>query len=288
MRFYRSKFFIICLATALALVLVPSALSVFGYTDLLRSGLKTAAKPFEWCGSKLSGAVSGFVSVFTEYDELKAENAELKEALANAEAAAHDNSVIQAENDWLKSYLKLKTDHPELSLTDATIVSRQSGNYATVLTLNRGTIHGIKRNMSVITSDGVFGYVSEVGLDWCKVVSLVETASSVSAYTDRAGVVGIVEGDSILREDGICKMTYIDASADIKVGDKVYTGGNGKIYPDGLLIGTVVSKEADEYSRTLIAHIEPAVDFDDISSTTQVMIITGYLNAGGEKNDTSP
>ncbi|MBO5415683.1 MAG: rod shape-determining protein MreC [Clostridia bacterium] len=288
MKFYRSKFFIICVAVAIVLVLVPSALSVFGYTDLVRSGLKTVAKPFEWCGSKVSEAVSGFVSVFTEYDKLKEENEELREALENAENKAYENSVIQAENDWLKSYLKVKTDHPQFAITDATIVSRQAGNYATVLTLNRGTVHGIKRNMSVITADGVFGYVNEVGLDWCKVVSLVETASSVSAYTDRTGTVGVVEGNSLLREDGLCRMTYIDASADIKVGDKVYTGGNGKIYPDGLLIGEVVSIEADEYSRTLVAHIEPAVDFSDIGATNKVMIITGYNTTGGTKDETSP
>lgn len=288
MKFYKSKFFIICVAVAIVLVLVPSALSVFGYTDLVRSGLKTVAKPFEWCGSKVSGAVSGFVSVFTEYDKLKEENAALREALENAENEAYEREVVQAENDWLKSYLKVKTDHPEFAITDATIVSRQAGNYATVLTLNRGTVHGIKRNMSVITADGVFGYVSEAGLDWCKVVSLVETASSVSAYTDRTGTVGVVEGDSLLREDGLCRMTYIDASADIKVGDRVYTGGNGKIYPDGLLIGTVTSIEADEYSRTLVAHIEPAVDFSDINATNKVMIITGYNTTGGSKNETSP
>jgi rod shape-determining protein MreC len=188
--------------------------------------------------------------------------------------------VITEENDWLKSYLKIKTDHPALLMTDATIISRQSGNYSTVLTLNRGKVHGIKRNMPVITADGVFGYVSEVSLDSCKVVSLVETASSLGAYTDRANVVGVVEGDSILRESGICKMTYIDASADIKVGDKVYTGGNGKIYPAGLLIGTVTSIEADEYTRTLKAYVEPAIDFSDISSTNRVMIITGYTTEG--------
>ena len=90
----------------------------------------------------------------------------------------------------------------------------------------------------------------------------------------------MVEGDQLLRADGLCKMTYIDASSDIKVGDKVKTGGNGNIYPAGLVIGTVVSIEADEYTRTLIAYIEPAVDFDDISKTSRVMIISGYTSGG--------
>ena len=281
MRFIKSKFFIICVVIAAVLVLIPSILSVFGYTDLVRSGIKTIAKPFEWCGSKAADAVSGFVSIFTEYDALKEENEKLKSELAQKEDFEHENEVIKEENEWLKAYLKVKQDFPDLLLTDASIISREAGNYATVLTLNRGYVHGIKKNMPVMTSEGVFGHVSEVGLDWCKVVSIVETASSLSAYTDRTKVMGVVEGDSLLRTDGLCRMTYIDADADIKVGDKVHTGGNGNIYPAGLLIGTVRSIEADEYTRTLIAYIEPAVDFDDISSSSRVMIITGYDTGGG-------
>ena len=276
MRFYRSKFFIICICVAVLLVLIPSALSVFGYTDVLRSALKTVAHPFEWCGTKVANAVSGFVSVFTEYDELKAENEELRAELEELKKQEHDNSVIKAENSWLKEYLDVKTKHPTMVLSDAMIISRESGNYATVLTLNRGPAHGIRRNLPIITEDGVFGYVSEVGLDWCKAVSLVETASSLGAYTDRGGAVGVVEGDASLRESGLCRMTYIDAASDIKVGDLVYTGGNGRIYPEGLLIGSVTKIEADEYTRTLVAYIEPAVNFSDINETSKVMIMTGY------------
>ena len=283
MRFFKSKFFIICLAIAIVLVLVPSALSIFGYTDVLRSALKTAAKPFEWCGTKAGEALSGFVSVFTEYDKLKEENTSLKEQISDSSELEHENEILREENEWLKTYLKIKQDFPDLLMTDAAIISREAGNYSTVLTLNRGSTHGIKRLLPVMTADGLFGYVSEVGLDWCKVVSVVETASSVSAYTDRTSVFGIVEGDQLLRADGICKMTYIDAGADIKVGDKVYTGGGEEsIYPPGLLIGTVLSIEADEYTRTLVAMIEPAVKFDSIAANSRVMIITGY-DAGEAK-----
>ena len=276
MKFYRSRFFIICVIVAAVLVLIPSALSIFGYADVVRSGLKTVAKPFEWCGKAAADAVSGFVSVFSDHDKLTAENAKLKEELRDTEELEHENAVLAEENAWLRSYLKVKQDFPNLLMTDASIISRESGNYATVLTLNRGSAHGIKRNMPIITEDGVFGYVSEVGLDWCKAVSLVETASSLGAYTDRGGAVGVVEGDATLRASGICRMTYIDAAADIKVGDLVYTGGGGKIYPEGLLIGKVTSIEADEYTRTLVAYIEPAVDFSDINDTSKVMIMTGY------------
>ena len=81
MRFVRSKFFVVCVAVAIVISLVPAVLAAFGQVDVLRSGLKTVAKPFEWCGSKLAGAVDGFVSVFTDYDELKKENEELRARL---------------------------------------------------------------------------------------------------------------------------------------------------------------------------------------------------------------
>jgi rod shape-determining protein MreC len=147
-----------------------------------------------------------------------------------------------------------------------------------VLTISKGYIHGIRKNMPVITPDGTFGYVSECGLDWAKVVSIIETSSSVSVYTERTGTTGVVEGDTALREKGFCVMTYISSNADIKVGDRIFTSGNGGIYPPGLLIGEVVELSADEATRTLRAVIKPAVDFEDTDSTNRLLVITGYVS----------
>ena len=279
MKFFKSKFFIISVIVALVLILVPSMLSVFGYSGLVRNAIKTAATPFEWCGRQIADAVNGFVSVFTEYDELLAENKELKDKLAELENDQYENSVLRDQNDWLKKYLNLKEQSPEFSITNATVISREAGNYATVLTINKGTVHGIKRHMPVITEDGVFGYVSECGVDWAKVVSIVETASAVSVYSDRTGVTGVVEGDSTLRKDGYCVMTYIASHADIKVGDRIFTSGNGNIYPSGLLVGEITEISADETTRTLSAVIKPSVDFGDIEDIKNIIVIMGYAEA---------
>lgn len=275
MKFIKSKLFIVCVVIASALVLVPAVLTAFGQVDVVRSGLKTVAKPFEWCGSKLAGAIDGFVAVFTDYDELVKENQELRAELESIENQAADNEVLREENEWLKEYLGLYNKNPSFVLTDASIISHEAGNYATVLTLNKGTVHGIKAQMPVITSDGVLGHVSEVGLDWCKVEALTETASKVSVYTDRTGVLGTVGGSPELRLEGKCLMSY-DADADIKVGDRVYTSGVGSIYPGGLLIGKITSIEADEATRRLLAVVEPTVDFSELEKLGNVMIICGY------------
>ena len=276
MRFVRSKFFVICIAVAVALSLVPAILAAFGQVDVLRSGLKTVAKPFEWCGSKLAGAVDGFVSVFTDYDELKKENEELRSEIESLENEIADNGVLREENEWLREFLDLRNKNPQFVLTDADIISHEAGSFSTVLTVNKGSVHGIKKNMPVITDGGVLGFVSEVGLDWAKVTSIIESVSKVGVYTDRTGVIGTVEGSPELHAEGKCLMSY-DPDADIKVGDRVYTSGTGSIYPGGLLIGKIVSVEADESTRKLMAVVEPSVDFSSVEELTGVMIICGYV-----------
>ena len=190
------------------------------------------------------------------------------------EDEAYRTELLQQENTWLKEYLGLAGEHDDFDLTDARVIAREADSYSTVVTLNRGSVHGVRQGMPVITEDGVFGYVKEAGLDWCKVVSIVETASSVGAYTDRTGALGVVKGDVDLREGGYCVMQYTK-DADIRVGDRVYTAGGAQSnYPSGLLIGEISSIDADHAGLTV--RIRPAVDFTDIDSITRMMIVCGY------------
>ncbi len=274
MKFVKSKFFIIVLCVAVVLVLVPAVLAAFGQTDILRSGLATAAKPFEWVASKAADAVGGFVAVFSDYDELQKENESLRAELEAIEDQMAENEVLKEQNEWLKKFLDVKTSKPELEFADAAVISHEAGNYATVITLNKGSVHGIKKGMPVITPDGVLGSVSETGLDWCKVTSIIESDSRVGVYTERTMDSGTLEGDPSLRAEGKCLISY-DTSADIHVGDKVYTSG-GTLYPNGLYVGSITEISADETTRRLIATVDTGVDFSELSSLTGVMIVRGY------------
>ena len=277
MKFLKSKFFIVTAILTACLIVATAILGAIGLPAPLRSALKTVSTPFVWCGDRVGEAVDGFVGAFTRYDELKAENEALKEALDSVENEARENEVLKAENEWLKSYLKMATEHPEFSLTDARVIARETGSAVTVLTLDRGRVHGIKNKMSVITEQGLVGYVKETGLDWCKVVTVVDTASSVGVYTDRTHAEGIAEGNASLTGNGSCRMIYIDSGADIRARAGVYTkGGEGSLYPPGLLLGEVVRVEADGDTKTLVATVQPAVDLSDPLALQRVMIISGY------------
>ena len=278
MRIFQNKFFLICLCIALVLTIVPSIFAVMGYRGLAKNIVGTVTMPVRWVATVVGDAFEGWGKYFgtmkalnEENQALIDENEVLKEQLQNAE-------LLEKENERLRDYLDMKNKYPSFAMEEGMVISHSSGNYITNFTLNRGTLHGIAPNMPVITKDGIVGYVVEVGLNWCMVSTLIETATSVGAYIPRSEVVGIVSGDYSMRHQGTCKIGYIDAEADIEVGDTVYSSGTGSVYPADLKIGTITAIEANEYDRTLVATITPAVDF---SSLKWVMIITGYQNGGG-------
>lgn len=276
MSFVKSRFFVVALCVALVLVIVPLVFSAMGLRDIVREAVQTVATPFQWCATKIYDGFAGFASYFTEYDRLEAENESLREQLREYEDALAENEVLRSENHWLREYLELKNEHMDYTFVDAAIVGRESGSFATVLTLNRGTAHGIEAGMPVITENGVFGYVKEVSYMACKVVSIVETATAVGAFIERSGVTGLVEGDYSLRDDGRVVMKNIPLGSDIAEGDPVHTSGTGSVYPRGLYIGKVLSVEPDPYSRTLTAIVEPGEDFLAIGQLSYLMIVTDY------------
>lgn len=275
-RFFKSRFFIVALLCAIVLTIVPSVLSFMGLGGQVRNALGTVATPFRYVFSTVSDAAVGFVKYFKEFDDIKAENRILKDKVADLESRIDAAKAIEEENEWLYSYLGLRREHIDYEFEAARVIGREAGNYMTVLTLNRGTMHGIETNMPVVTEKGIVGYVSEVGASWCKVVTILETASSVGAYVDRSGELGLVEGVYELRDKGICQMSYLPSDADIKVGDLVYSSGIGSFYPRGLLIGKVIELTPDEFSRNLIASIEPAADLSDIRNAMIIKSFTAY------------
>ena len=269
----KSRFFIVTLAVALLLSIVPGVLCAMGQGSYVRSAIVTVGTPFRWAFTKIGEGLSGFSVYFKTIDALRAENEELRRELDEYKNLVYDAELIEEENDFLSEYLGLKEEHLDFSLEDASVLGRESTNYRTLLTISKGTLHGIGVNMPIITDAGLVGYITEVGATWSKAVVLTETATAVGGYIERSGALGVVEGTYELRTEGLCRMVYIEAESDIRIGDKVITSGIGGVYPRGLLVGRVSAIEVDEASRTLTAIIEPAADLDSIS---KVMIVTEY------------
>ena len=276
----KQKFFIACLGLALAVALFTGVFAVMGWGSLLSDVGSAVIYPFQWVGSKIGGGVSGFFSYFAdirdlrdEVESLKNENQELKDQLVDAE-------IMADENAWLYHYLTMKEERGDWSLCAASVIasataSGEGGDYATELTLNRGSASGIAAGMPVVTGSGLVGVVVEVGLNHCRVMTLLDTSVSVGAVTTRATENGLCEGDYARLHEGHATLKNLPEEADVEVGDIVVTSGRGSVYPYGIPIGRVTEVTAKAFVRTTEAAVQPFTDFSDL---TQVMIITKYIH----------
>lgn len=272
-RFVKTKFFMVLVILMIVFTVVPSVMSAVGAGGYVRNAVNVILSPFRSLFSYASDAVSGFTSYFTEFDNIVDENNRLREELASLKERLSNAEEVEKMNDWLYRYLELRREHPDYKYVDCKVTGSESGNYMTVFILDRGTSSGITKGMCAVTDYGVVGYVKEVGTTWCKVVTLLESGTSVGAYIQRTDEIGIVEGDFALASEGLCKMMYISADSDVKEGDRILTSGYGSVYPRGLLIGYVERTEPDPNTQTIIAYIRPSEQLKDI---TKLMVITDY------------
>lgn len=279
--YFKNKFFVIFVCVAIVLTAVPSVLSVMGEGDVVRNALNTAATPFRRLFVWIGDGIGGFVEYFTEFDRVRDENEHLRLQLDALKDKLYDADVKAEENEWLREFISLKNENEDFVLCDALIIGRESGNYMTVFTLDRGSLSGIEVNMPVITENGVVGHITEVGLNWSKAATVLEHTSSIGVFCERNGELGLCEGSYELREKYKCEINYLDSDADIKIGDRFLTSGIGGLYPRGLAVGEVISVYPDNYSRGLVAEVVPLVDFSELS---RVMIITDYADDSAFEN----
>jgi rod shape-determining protein MreC len=252
---------------------VPSVLSAVGAGSYVRNAVNIVLSPVKSLFSYASDAVSGFASYFTEFDNIVNENNQLREELASLKERLSNAEEVEKMNEWLYRYLELRREHTDYKYVDCKVTGSEAGNYMTVFVLDKGTSSGIAAGMCAITDYGVVGYVKEVGTNWCKVVTLLESDTAVGAYIQRTDEIGVVEGDFSLASEGLCKMLYISADSDVKAGDRILTSGYGSVYPRGFLIGYVERTEPDPNTQTIVAYVRPSEQLKDIK---KLMVITDY------------
>lgn len=272
MRYFKNKFFLIALTVALCLTVFSVVLSASGHAWFLKDALNVISTPFRSAFNYCADGLQGFVDYFTEFDRISKENEELRKQNEELKKLQADLEVLKEENAWLRDFLDIKNQNTVFDFTDAVIIGKNSGSSHRTFTLNKGSLHGIEKGMVVIAGQGLVGRINEVGLTTCEVICITDISSSIGALVERSAMIGIVDG---YYEEN-CRFHYttgFEDSSDIVVGDTVISSGKGSIYPYGLKIGTVIEVQLDDASRSVIATIQPSVDFDNLS---RVMIIKSY------------
>lgn len=224
--------------------------------------------------NKVVASTEDFMVFILNMRSYEKDNEKLKEEISTLYTEVRETEDLKKENETLRNMLELKSREVEYDLVATEIISRESDNWYCLFTLDKGTNYGLKKNNAVITSDGLVGHIYEVGNNWAKVITIIDSTSSVGAVLKRTGDTAIIEGSLDYQNENMCKLTYLSKNASITEGDYIETSGMGGIYPSGLYIGRVKEIVSDPNGITQQAIVETAVNFGDLR---QVFVIRGEI-----------
>ena len=263
---------------ALAISLFCGVFLVMGWGSLLHRVGGTVIYPFQWTFSKIGDGISGFVQHFEDVDKLQDQVDALEKENESLKAQLSEAEIILQEQSWLYKYLDMKQEHEDFSMCAATVIAEGgqvgSGDFVTTMTLNKGSTHGIRVGMPVVSTSGLVGMVTEVGINQCYVQTILNTSSSVGALSVSTLDRGLLEGDYACLYDGCATLRYLPETSTVSVGDLIITSGQGTVYPYGIPVGTVSAVTVNPYSRTKEATVIP---FHDFSDTDEVIILTSFI-----------
>ncbi|MBQ8578473.1 MAG: rod shape-determining protein MreC [Clostridia bacterium] len=261
------------LIAAVLCTAIPTALIAAGYREPVRMAVNTVLTPVRSVISGIGDGVRDIAAYITEFDALKAENERLRAQLATMEDKIREAELTLEENAFLEEFLELKENHDDYRFLKCEIVAAEETGYKRTLTLNAGAGEGAAVGYPVITASGIVGRITEVGTNWAKAEPITELSSSVGAYVERTGAMGVAEGSYLCRDAGQLLLSYLEQDADITVGDRVRTSGVNSYYPRGLLIGEVTEVRIDPATSEKTAVITPTSDLSDLRD---VMILTDF------------
>lgn len=217
----------------------------------------------------LKNKISKNDTFFTDINKLKQENEELKNENASLKQDLRELEIIKAENSTLKDYLALSEQYADYETKPAYVINRDISNYSSVFVINIGEKDGIKTNMTVISEKGLVGHVISTTNNTAKVQTIIDTSSTISATmsTSRDSIIckGTLDNNKSL------KATYIPTEANIIQGDKLETSGMGGIYPKGILIGTISNVVNTNNITDRYAIVTPAVDFEKLETVLVII-----------------
>ena len=258
------------------IVLCELALMGLAGTHLLKliTGNEMLAIPENGVAAVVTPLQSGFASVVNwisdyfytlklrsrlelEYNNLRQENEQLTYQAMLAEELQHKLSVYENLFDEV-------SDNEQLNPLVATVIGRESGNYFSVFTINKGTRDGIQDYMAVTMNGALVGYTYNTKTTSASVRTIIDSEASIAGLISTSRDQGTVRGTLGIDGQPMCRMYYLPEENLPRPGDQVVTSGVGMSFPKGIPIGTVRESTRGMESNKQYIVVEPSADFQHI------------------------
>ncbi len=235
---------------------------------LIRVWTVGAFSPFERAGNHGIGHLRetwrhyfALQNASRENEQLRRENDELKMQVNQLQSKA-------IEADRLALLLNFHKSHENVPMLGARVIATSAGTASATIMLDRGSKDHIKKNMGVITPEGVVG----------KVVEVYDNTSEVLLLTDKDSGVGAMLGNSRVQSpvggagEPLLLMKYVANDDVVNVGERVVTdGGMDKIFPRDLPIGTITEIKPGNPFKSI--RIRPSADLERLEEVIVLLTL---------------
>ena len=248
-------------AAVLAHVLLISAqVGTPAGPSLLRTTAVAVVTEFQEGSWVAAGALQSLWSGYAALRGVRQENARLSEKNTSLQVQLQQARAGAAAAGQLRSLLELR---PTLSwkTTGAEVVAGSLSPDYRAITIDKGLRDGVARDMPVLNGSGVLGRVAMPAGDTATVQLIIDRSAAVAVRIERTRTDGIALGNG----DGMLRLEYLTATADITQGDVVVTAGIDGVYPSGLAVGRVdrVERSGTAYRQVVI---RPFADFSRLEA----------------------
>ncbi len=190
----------------------------------------------------------------SNFKDIVNENRILRENIDNLERQILNFRELHRENERLRKLLDF-TKSKGHKFIPSMVIAREPFGYRAAVIIDKGKNNNVRKDMIVISGNGLVGRVCESGWNISRVILITDSDSVVSGIVQRTRDEGAVVGTN----SGLI-MKYLDLGCDIKEGDVVITSGFSGIFEKGILIGVVDSVNRDASGLYLNAAVRPEVE----------------------------
>jgi rod shape-determining protein MreC len=141
----------------------------------------------------------------------------------------------------------------------AKVVSSFVSTQTNYFTIHRGSAQGVKKDMGVVSPQGVAGRVVDVSTNYATIMSVLSRQFKVKAKLKKSGENGTIEWDGT--SPSYISLTDIPNSAKLSKGDTVVTSELSSIYPPNILVGTVEQVFKEQSTNFFTIKLKTATNF---------------------------
>ncbi|MGG3469262.1 rod shape-determining protein MreC [Neobacillus pocheonensis] len=217
--------------------------------------------------SKPANFVAGFFENLQDLQNTYEENKELKSRIEELVSLEAENQGLKKDNKELRDILGEKKTLRDFKPMPATVIGRNPDRWHEMIIIDKGNLNGIKKNMAVVTANGLIGKVKTVNQfsSTVQLLSAMDPKNRISV-TIQGGtsIYGFVQGFDDKKK--LLLVKSIPSGVKVEKDQNVITSGKGGVFPEGLVVGKVVEVKPDQYGLNQTALVKPGADFYDIEN----------------------